>query len=112
MITSIVIVNATEQIVHPAMIPIFRHCHGLVSINPMLRSILNLANFVLKMGFDVVFGGVWYTHTCANPPTEGCRVQSQMHLSGLLPCMFLAGKSKLGIREIGSQSEAVALAYC
>lgn len=50
MITSIVTENATE-IVHPAMIAIFRHCHALVSTNPILWSILNFCTFCLEDGF-------------------------------------------------------------
>lgn len=53
MITSIVTENTTE-IVHPAMIPIVRHCHALVSTNPILWSILKFAHFVLKMGFNMI----------------------------------------------------------
>ena len=53
MITSIVTENATE-IVHPAMIAIFRRCHALVSTNPILWSILNFAHFVSKMGFNMI----------------------------------------------------------
>lgn len=55
LITSIVSVNATAETVHPAMIPISRHCHALVSTNPMLQSILNFAHFVLKIEYNAIF---------------------------------------------------------
>lgn len=52
--------NAMGQIVHIAMIPIFRHCHAVVSTNPMLWSILNLAQLVLRMGLNTACGGILY----------------------------------------------------
>lgn len=59
MITSIVIVNATWEAVHPAKIAIVKHCHALVSANPPLWGTLNVSHFLLKIGFNmflVAFG--------------------------------------------------------
>lgn len=52
--------NAMGQIVHIPMIPIFRRCHAVVSTNPMLWRILNLAHLVLRMGLNTACGGILY----------------------------------------------------
>lgn len=59
MITSIVIVNATWEAVHPAKIAIVKHCHALVSANLLLWGTLHFAHFLSKIGFNmflVAFG--------------------------------------------------------
>lgn len=88
-ITSIVSVNATGEIVHPATIPIFRHCHGLVSTNPILWSILNFAHFALKIEYNAIFGCIWYREEIKIYPQGLCGAQPNDSVP--LHSMFLAG---------------------
>lgn len=52
------LLNATGQIVPITMIPVFSHCHALVSTNLVWWCVLNSAHLVLRISLNMACGGI------------------------------------------------------